>query len=355
MKGKGKRTPPPTPPPDRVGGGGGSKKEKQFWQQINFLARSYLQIQVTRVGLGLRLLGMEDQKLIDEGLLLVEITKTVNATTGDISVGRKKKLIDKSKETKQKVKESIEDIKQSQPYVVLQEHHRKLYQQEKSLLKEAVELAEGSALVDFCKSVRGFGDVAALTFLGYINPLRMKRIPRMNAAFGLTPDSRLKKGVQAKFNPKTKGRFWMVTRNVIMAKDPYYTPFYQMKKQYLSKRPDLLFDREKKKKGWKAKINGMGYRWFIKLLLSNAWEMVYLTYTKKDWQNSPNYRPHNPRIPPKPLEVQEWKGVHQKFDAMCKNLLHELNSRWPSKEEMNTEEGKIKLRAYYEFLRNAKV
>ena len=320
------------------------------------LARSYLQLQQTRVGADLRLLSMEDQYLKDEGLLIVNEEVKIDEITGEKTTSRTKKLIDESDETIQAVQLAKLEIAKSDPYRIMQDHAKALYKQEQALLTDAVSVAKGSDLHDLCLRVKGWGAVATLTLMGYINPTTMTSPAKMWSNFGLTPSSRMRKGVQANYNPKIKGRLWMITRNVIMAKDPYYTFFYYCKKDYYSKRPDLLQLKKEKPKGWKAKINAMAYRVMMKIMLSNAWEIIYENYNGSKWSDNPDYHPHRNYIPPKPEDPATWERIHQRFKTSQEMLLDELNGRYPELEDLTKEEEKkILLDEYYEYMNNAKI
>lgn len=328
-------------------------KNEQFWRQVNLLARSYLQLQQTRVGADLRLLSMEDQYLKDEGLLIITEEVKIDEITGSKTISRKKKLVDDSEETAQAVRIAKEEIGQSDPFRILNDHAKALFKQETVLLKDAVDIAKGSELHDLCLRTKGWGAVATLTLMGYINPVTMTSPAKMWSNFGMTPSSRMRKGVQANYNPKIKGRLWMITRNVIMAKDPYYTFFYYAKKDYYKRRPDLLRLKDSKPKGWNAKINAMAYRVLMKLMLSNAWEIIYENYAGQKWSDNPDFHPHRNYIPPKPIDEGLWKPIHDRFQRSQEMLLEELNGRYPTLEEV--EEEPVKLEEYNLYMQNAKI
>ena len=329
------------------------QKREQYWRQINLLARSYLQLQQTRVGGDLRLLSMEDQYLKDEGLIQIIEEVKIDEITGSKTTSRKKKIIDESETGLAAIAVAKQEIMKSDPYRILNDHVAVLNKQEDALLKDAVTLAKGSELHDLCLRVKGWGPVATLTLMGYINPTTMTTPAKMWSNFGLTPSSRMRKGVQANYNPKIKGRLWMITRNVIMAQDPYYTFFYYAKKEYYKKRPDLLTRKEDKPKGWNAMVNAMAYRVMMKIMLSNAWEIIYANYHGSEWSDNPNYRQHRNYIPPKPVDETLWKPIHDRYVTSQNMLLEELNGRYPDKELV--EEDPIKMDEYMAYMKNAKI
>ena len=329
------------------------KRNEQYWRQVNLLARSYLQLQQTRVGGDLRLLSMEDQYLKDEGLLQITEEIKIDEITGAKTISRKKKFVDESETGKLAVEKAKQEIMGSDPYRILNDHVAALNKQEDALLKDAVNLAKGSELHDLCLRVKGWGAVATLTLMGYINPVTMTSPAKMWSNFGLTPSSRMRKGVQANYNPKIKGRLWMITRNVIMAQDPYYTFFYYAKKEYYKKRPDLLARKEEKPKGWNAMINAMAYRVMMKIMLSNAWEIIYESYHGTKWSDNPDYRQHRNYIPPKPIDETLWKPIHERYAVSQNMLIEELEGRYPDKELVEKEP--ILLEEYMTYMKNAKI
>lgn len=140
---------------------------------------------------------------------------------------------------------------------------------EKGILKQIVEKNKNSELYAWCKATKGLGDVAFTTFLGFIDPQYATTVGKIYAWLGLVPKAQLANKGQ-KFNHEIKGRIWLLARNVIMAKDPYYYPLYKQKKEYLTTRPDL----DKTAKGYKGHIDNLAKRWLMKILISHAWEIL---------------------------------------------------------------------------------
>lgn len=102
-------------------------------------------------------------------------------------------------------------------------HHFK----EKESLKKAYSLFSEHPLWDWCQAVKGLGPVAALTFLGYINPYVATTASKVWKYAGLVPTR------PKKFNRRFKGRVMgVIVKNIILKKDSYYYPLYIGKKQY---------------------------------------------------------------------------------------------------------------------------
>ena len=108
------------------------------WKEMNLLARSYLDLQQTRIGCEHRLRMLED-----------------------------------------------ENRKTPQTFTILTSHHAILYKQERDMLKQSGEIFRATQLWEWCERTRGLGPVAAMTFMGYINP----RSAHLQARCGRTSDS----------------------------------------------------------------------------------------------------------------------------------------------------------------------
>jgi len=110
---------------------------------------------------------------------------------------------------------------------------------ERQTLAKAKELFKNHPIWDWCSYIRGFSDVACLTFLGYINPFYVHPEKRgltagmLKRKFGLTPGQKMQRGRKLDFDPHAKGRFLgVLTKNVIMKRDSYYYALYDAKKEY---------------------------------------------------------------------------------------------------------------------------
>ncbi|MEM2613257.1 MAG: hypothetical protein QXO15_03400 [Nitrososphaerota archaeon] len=99
--------------------------------------------------------------------------------------------------------ESPEDM---EAYRLLSALHSRLYNEEKEWLNQVKELLKDHPIWEYCEKVKGMGPVAALTFLGYINPYEAVSAGKVWAYFGFTPESKLKSGKKANFNPEAKGQ-----------------------------------------------------------------------------------------------------------------------------------------------------
>lgn len=120
-----------------------------------------------------------------------------------------------------------EDVKK-----IMEQFFNVLYNEEKNLLKNTEKLLKEHPLWQWCNRVKGLGRVACLTFLGFINPFVADTAGKAKSYIGCVPGKKIKSGERLKVNLEAKGRIWLITRNVIMAKDPFYYKLYQQKKQY---------------------------------------------------------------------------------------------------------------------------
>lgn len=257
-----------------------------MYDRFNLLARTYLDHQHLRVACEHRVIKIV-KKLIG---------KEREATYSSL-VDEYKMLLEEKKMEKDPIIE------------ILLEYRDMIHREEVKVLKSSQELMRDEKLWVWCKSVKGLGSVALMTFLGFIDPYKANSAGNVWAYLGFTPTSRLKSGEKGGFNPEAKGRFWLLSRNVIMARDPYYTALYKAKKEYYLNRPDLV--EEKDKKGWKGHIDNMAKRWLTKLLISHAWEII-----RKSEGLLVN--PHHSYIPPKPENLIQFK---LDFENIIRKLL----------------------------------
>jgi len=196
-----------------------------------------------------------------------------------------------------RVRRFREEDKSKQLIQIQLDYIRVLTKDEKALLKQIVELYEDSELWAWCQNVKGLGPMAAATFLSYINPYVADTAGKTKAYMGLIPGAALQAGKKANSNPQAKGRMYVVTTNVIRAKDPYYTALYQKKKAYYTEKmgaymtdPTLcpeyeacakkLINRAQKEKRapkkppCKAHIHNRAIRWTAGILVSHATELM---------------------------------------------------------------------------------
>jgi len=156
--------------------------------------------------------------------------------------------------------------------------------------KEITELAEelvGDTLVyKWCKNVKGLGVVAALTYIGYIDP---HRPIRCNYKYwGFAPGCKKVAGERARCNFWLKGRGMYFAECIIYKKDPFYYPLYKLKKEIYSMREDL-------KGASEGKIDGKARFWLAKLLISHAHALMRKELGIPIGE-------HHPHIPPKPFD-----------------------------------------------------
>lgn len=217
---------------------------------------------------------------------------------------------------------------------LMDEYRRRLAGEEKAFLKDLRPRLEAHPLWEWCGAVRGMGPVAALTFLGFINPEIATTAGKAKAYLGLIPGARLRSGERGKFNPQGKGRVWLVTRNVIVARDSYYKPLYDAKKRYYLERArvegagptavkwppfqEILEDPERcprfegcvkglrgraerlgrkpKRPPCRAHLDNLARRWLSGLLVGHAAELL----RRAEGLPVESFMSHRGYIPPKP-------------------------------------------------------
>ncbi len=181
---------------------------------------------------------------------------------------------------------------------VLEHIHSTLLALEKEIMKTARERLRDHPLWDWCKNVKGLGPMAALIFLGYVDVEKATSAGKVWKLFGLAvgPDGKAERkrhGKVAGFNPHLKTRAWLMARNIIMNRDPYYYQLYLERKRYYETRPDRVALKEKER-GWHKHNHLMAMRWMIKLVLSHMLE-ICRRYLGLPFPRHRNY------IPPKPI------------------------------------------------------
>lgn len=152
----------------------------------------------------------------------------------------------------------------------------------------------------WCDNVKGLGNTAELFFNSF--DVKKYKLGQIYAYLGLTPESKMKRGEQAHFNPSLKGKIYMFATSCIMHKDPYYYKLYIAKKKYVERRRKV---EKKTEKGWKAHNNNLAKRWLMKLLLSHAYELMRREKGLEVYE-------HHPHIPPKPESLDKAKKVLKK-------------------------------------------
>ncbi len=206
-----------------------------------------------------------------------------------------------------------------------------LTKDEKLLLKDIVSLAEDHQLWKWCQSVKGLGPMACATFLSYINPYKMVctkgpmkgqityTAGHAKAYMGLIPDATLTSGEKAKFNPQARGRMYIVTTNVIRAKDPVYSQLYYTKKGHYEQLMGTYLEdptqcpyysecmkklkaraakdnRDVKKPSCKAHIDNKAKRWLSGILVGHAAEII----CREEGLDTSAFKAHHNYIPPPP-------------------------------------------------------
>jgi hypothetical protein len=347
----------------------GAGGDAERWKEINLLAKAYLELQRSRVAFDLRVQKLEESQLVLEGLY-IKIDKTEkDDETGKVIRRTTYKIIDSSDETKQKVKHFLKHLHETNHiYQILIAHRDRMHKQEKDMISDAADIFETSEVWAWCQRTKGLGPVAALTWMGYMNPAYTPTLANFWSKAGLTPGSKLKRGVQGHSSPIIKARIWMVTNNTIMARDPYYSRIYQLKKEYFASRPDLVDQSEgpNKIKGWKGKIHRYSLRFLMKILTSHAYEILMKEFYDGGGRLDPevekklkpeqlrhvvyakNYVPHRNLLPIKPEDEFDAQIALTSFEKKNMLLLEILRQKWD--DEDDAENGHVK---YYEFLRHA--
>jgi hypothetical protein len=280
------------------------------WILMNLIGKSYLDVLQNKVSCGHRIDKLEYQELTNLGL--TEITKTNDQ--GDMKEWRVKPGYENQ------AKKVVEDLKETRGYKIMATHKRNLEGQQKSLLKDSMELVGPTDVWQWCERVKGLGPVAAMTFLAYINPEKCPSAAQFYSYVGLIPKARLKKGERGHFNPEIKGRLVFCCGNTIMHTDPYYYELYKIKKDYYKERPDTGKMLEDKVKGVPAKVNARARMWLTKLIISHAIEII----RKSHGMTVPRHRYY---LPPKPEDPAEQLRIIDLFKEQQAVNLQEINRR----------------------------
>jgi len=300
-------------------------KGEKWYKTIGAFARMYIDHQQLRIGCGHRIL------------------KTIEAFDPELVVldeGPPKEYvpIEKALNTYQQSQNIPNDVKEA--LKIMEKYYYMMLEKEKQMLKDGVSLiGKGHELVSWCDRTKGLGDVALLTFLGYINPFKClvkkatergwRTVISSNKAFaycGLVPGAKLESGKKGKYNPIVKGRLInVIATNVVRARDPYYVPIYRAKKEYLlnvrgfSKYIEnpatcpkyeecmkKLLNKSKrlqkpmKRPACRGHVDGLARFFLAKILVANATELM-------GREEGYGYATHTPYIPPKPEDPLEVK------------------------------------------------
>jgi|SRR5215510_2888200 len=306
---------------------------------LNQIARSYLDIQKTRVAMELRCQRLEEQELI-RFHMAKEIITIETDDEGREKRARKVEYVkgeteDEQADIDKAIDVTLADFRENnESYKLLLSHKDRLNKQETDILKESAKIFNVTKLWQWCERVKGLGPVAAMTFVGYINPEVAKTQDRMHSYLGLTPNQLKRKGVQVNFNPQLKGRFLgVICQNLIRARDPYYSAIYNIKKDYYRERPDLL---AKQKKGFNAHTHKMALRIMAKIIVSHAFELLQLDrgIDPKANQTTPHRRRNY--LPIKPEDALEQKKYLDQYTMTHAKMIEKLKRLWI--EEADSEE-----------------
>jgi len=203
---------------------------------------------------------------------------------------------------------------------IMEHHATRFRNDEKAFLQDITAILKEHPIFEWAENVKGLGKVGAFILL-HINPYKAQTVGQAKAFCGLAPELGLHSGRQANFDPRLKGRIWVITRNILMAKDPYYTPIYEAKKQYYLetcgyaeyiKNPQLCpnyqecrqrlinkakrLGRKPKPPPCRAHVDNLARRFLAGILIGNALEIL----RSYEELRVDNIRAHRNYIPPKP-------------------------------------------------------
>jgi len=324
------------------------------WQLYAQLAKSRLQLQQGRIQMESRMRKMIEIKLVDMGLFKEIIERKVDGVTGSEAIGKTYKPVNDEDDTVRDIIAAKKKIKEFPAYQVMERHYKQLFKQEKQMGIDAAEMIHETPLYRFCETVRGLAEISALTFMGYYNPELTRSISNWLSMLGWTPTSKKVRGQQSKSNYKAKGKTWMATNSVIMQKDPYYFELYHLKKAYYYERPDLIYKRDvKKEKGWRGHIDAMARRFNTKLLLSQAFELMYKDYWGVEFHDSEagracRHRNYIPRKDQLTAGEDDYIKIHTRFKKVHDGFLADLRIKWEEDKTPDKSE-------YFEFLRHGEI
>jgi hypothetical protein len=208
------------------------------------------------------------------------------------------------------------------------ERANELAKDEAETLQACKRLMQGTELWNWIERVRGLADVAAMTLLGYINPDRVRGVEQVWKYFGLFPNAKLVSGQKANFNLEIKGRMYLLSRNIVMHKDPYYEQVYRMKKEYYNQLDEVKED-WLKKPGGKLHIDMSAKITMIKLVVSHA---VFIILTSNGKTFNSEHR-ENRYMPPKPNEPGEVKRYLDLYQSDLAEKIERRNRRYAEEKE----------------------
>lgn len=308
--------------------------KKTSWKELNLLARCYLDFQHARISIEHRVRLLLESVWMEAGLMEEIKTEKPANSKGKIRAKYERRFIEYEDEEDNKAlqEQAVQLEKQlqeeSEPYAIMLARASQLKKDEKETLQDCKRLVQGTALWDWILRVKGLSDVAAMTLLGYINPDKITRVEQVWKFFGLFPNARLISGQKANFNLELKGRMYLLARNIVMQKDPYYEQIYRMKKAYYLQL-DEINEEWLTKPGGKMHVDMSAKITMIKLVVSHAVEIILKSNNKPFVSEHQNNR----YLPPKPVddaEVQRYLGL---YAADMPEKIERRNKRWANREQ----------------------
>lgn len=121
---------------------------------------------------------------------------------------------------------------------------------EKNNLKTAFSRLSNHPLFKYSQIIKGYGPVACLTYMCYIDPFKAHTAGRAKAYFGVVPKAKREKGKKADYNLEAKGRTWVMLGNIMMQKDPMYYDLYLQKKAKISDESRSFINNEGDREEW---------------------------------------------------------------------------------------------------------
>src|SRR5215212_7830269 len=330
-----------------------------YLNNIKNLAKAYAKTQRDRVSFDLTLQSYVNKFMLEKGLAKIETTVSeVPVTSADGTVLLEKRSGHKSVplseyETDKNAKlsmettinQQVEKFKQEDIiYRMVQSYRNTFFTQEKNILSDGVALLDGSELLTWCRRVKGLGDVASMSFAGYIDPTHPKSptLGHVLSYLGIVHGKAMRRGSQGRYNKKIKSVFiGIIAPNVIRSGDSYYKGIYNIKKAYHVQRPDLLALAERGMKGWKGWINNMSIRVMTKILISHAFDLLKLDYGMLN--QLPEITHHNP-LPVKPEFNDDESRILRSYENAQSALLEKLKLAWINDETPTKQK-------YYEILK----
>jgi len=306
------------------------------------------------------------------------------------------------------IAEKTAAIEATAEYKLMDEEYKGFLALEKNLLHKGVAFLKDTFLWKWCLDTDGLKEVAALSFAAFCNPQREikdpltgnwrgVRLAEVKSYLGLTPDSKMLRNQTDRKNyaKGVKGRLvGIIIPNIIRAKDPYYKPFYDMKKAYYLERPDMVYA-YREKEGLRGRCDNMSKRFLIGILVSHAFELMLMdedaanapgakqrlaelriTDTRRrggppamiatvpgeqpqvgvqpdigaSWRDKFAFN-HRVPIPIKPKDITEWRKIQEDFARFHVNMLEMLKKLWIEDEER----GDVLHKRYYRFLQFGKI